>query len=635
MQTEACFDSIFLNKAAQGDVSSDEFDQLAEHIQSCDRCMQRFDEAIFADARNFVPGPAEHVVERGPVPLLERFKAVNHWEGQPGLGQRFQVIRQLGRGGMGEVYECFDKKLNRVVAVKLIRADRLTGELFERLNREARIQAALNHPNIVQIYETGEVAGVPFIAMEFVAGQTLHQHLNEKPLEPRQAAALVARVARGMHYAHQAGVLHRDLKPSNILLGESEFDCNSGKQALMMPKVADFGLAKLLETPSQLSKSDMIVGTTLYLSPEQAAGRKGAIGPGADIYSIGVILYESLTGHPPFNATSAGILLAMIEGVPPVSPRKLVAGISKDLETITLKCLEKEPGRRYQSAGELADDLERYLKGQPIVARPMSRLGHVLRWSSRNRSLAAALAMVIILSVGLMVGLLYFSIQQSILRSAAEIESKRSRLLAEQLTVQRDGAVKNYLREFEMLSNLTALLINNPSKELAVLRETSLRQYQVILDNLMTDSYIVENHGAEVTIFLYQAARLGEATGDEPLMVRRIEQMMKLAAEPRNQKQPEITFDLLAIQMLARHYEGKSNTLAGVEVWGSAWRWISHLDADLIKKTPGLSVEAVNIAGKYQEGLKNLGLSDKVKEVGRELQELQSRLVSKSMINTH
>ncbi len=155
----------------------------------------------------------------------------------------------------------------------------------------------------------------------------------------------------------------------------------------MMQNVADFGLAKLLETPSQLSKSDMIVGTTLYLSPEQAAGRKGAIGPGADIYSIGVILYESLTGHPPFNATSAGILLAMIEGVPPVSPRKLVAGISKDLETITLKCLEKEPGRRYQSAGELADDLERYLKGQPIVARPMSRLGHVLRWSSWNRSL--------------------------------------------------------------------------------------------------------------------------------------------------------------------------------------------------------------------------------------------------------
>jgi len=131
--------------------------------------------------------------------------------------------------------------------------------------------------------------------------------------------------------------------------------------------------------------------------------------------------------------------------------------------------------------------------------------------------------------------------------------------LAEQLTVQRDGAVKNYLREFEMLSNLTALLINNPSKELAVLRETSLRQYQVILDNLMTDSYIIEKHGAEVTIFLYQAARLGEATGDEPLMVRRVEQMMKLAADPRNQKQPEITFDLLAIQMLAKHYE--------VEMW--------------------------------------------------------------------
>ena len=540
MQSEACFDSFFLKKAAEGDVSSDEFDRLADHMQGCESCMKRFDQAIFADARNFVPSRAEHLAERGPVPFLERLKAVNQWQDQLELGQRFQVIGQVGRGGMGEVYECFDKKLNRVVALKKIRADRLTGELFDRLNREARIQAGLNHPNIVQIYETGELAGVPFITMEFVAGQSLRELLKEKPLEPRQAAALLARVARGMHYAHQAGVLHRDLKPSNILLGENQFETDSGKPAMRMPKIADFGLAKLLDEPSDLSKSDMIVGTGMYLSPEQAAGRKGEIGPGSDIYSLGVILYESLTGHPPFNATSVGILLAMIEGVPPVSPRKLVAGISKDMETITLKCLEKKPGRRYASADELADDLERYLKGQPIVARPMSRLGQLLRWGSRNRALAAALVAVVLLSVGLMVGLVYFSIEQSKLRAAAEGESQLSREFAGQVVVERDRAVKNYLREFELLSNVTAFLVNNKSEEMKVLRASSLRQFQDIVDNFMKDSYMLEKHGAEATMFLYQAARLGEFTGDEPLLERRVGQLMELAAQPRNQKQPEV-----------------------------------------------------------------------------------------------
>ena len=167
MQSEACFDSFFLKKAAEGEVSSADFDRFTEHLQFCEACMNRFDQAIFADARNFVPSRAEHVAERGPLPFLERLKAANHWQDQTELGQRFQVIHKVGQGGMGEVYECFDKKLNRVVALKKIRADLLTGELFDRLNREARIQAGLNHPNIVQIYETGELAGVPFITMEF------------------------------------------------------------------------------------------------------------------------------------------------------------------------------------------------------------------------------------------------------------------------------------------------------------------------------------------------------------------------------------------------------------------------------------------------------------------------------------
>ena len=264
------------------------------------------------------------------------------------------------------------------------------------------------------------------------------------------------------------------------------------------------------------------------------------------------------------------------------------------------------------------------------MARPMSRLGQLLRWGSRNRALAAALVAVVLLSVGLMVGLVYFSIQQALLRAAAEGESQRSREFAGQVVVERDRAVKNYLREFELLSNLTAFLVNNKSEEIQVLRASSLRQFQDIVDNFMKDSYMLEKHGAEATMFLYQAARLGECTGDEPLLERRVGQLMELAAQPRNQKQPEVTFYLMAYKLLAGHYESKSNNLAAVDVWGKAWCWVLSLDINLLTNPPGLTAEAVMIAGKYQDGLKNLGFNTKAEDVRRELEELQARVPLKA-----
>lgn len=626
MQSESCFDSFFLKKAAEGEVSSAEFNQLTDHIQFCESCMQRFDQAIFADARNFVTSQVGHVVESGPVPFLERLKGINQWRDMPELGQRFQVIRLIGQGGMGEVFECFDKKLNRDVALKKIKADQLTGELLDRLNRESRIQAGLNHPNIVQIYETGKLAGVPYITMEFVAGPSLCELLKKKPLAPRHAAELVTRVARGMHFAHLAGVLHRDLKPSNILLGENQWDSNSCKQASFMPKIADFGLAKMLEEPSDLSKSDHIIGTAMYLSPEQAGGRKAEVGPWSDIYSIGVILYECLTGHPPFNSTSTGLLLRMIEDVQPVSPRKLIPNMSKDLETITLKCLEKEPGRRYATAGELADDLDRYLSGQPILARPISWIGQILSWSRRKRALTAALTTVLLLSVVLLVGLVYFSYEQARLRERAEKENQRSKEFAIQAEEERDRAEENYLSKLRLLSNVTSYLVTQKPKDLEDLRQSTLREFQATVDNFMNDRRMVEKYGAEATILLYEAARQAQATDDETLLVQRVKQLKELADEPRNQKQPEMTIYVMAYQLLAKHYEGKSNPAAAAETWGKAWRWVSGLNTEMIRKTPGLSDNAVMIATKLQENLIKEGTISKAKEVGRELESLRARL---------
>jgi serine/threonine protein kinase/WD40 repeat protein len=300
----------------------------------------------------------------------------------------YEILEEIGRGGMGVVYRARQVGLNRIVALKMILAgDDTEPEDESRFRTEAEAAAALQHANIVQIYEIGIRNSRPYFSMEYLEGGNLHQKLAEAPVPAHQAAEVVAVLARAVHYAHEHGVIHRDLKPGNILLtGDG------------IPKITDFGLAKRIrEADGARTRTGAILGTPSYMAPEQAEGRLGDIGPTTDIYALGTILYESLTGRPPFRTDSTLETLLQVRTEEPVSPRRLQSRLPKDIETICLKCLQKEPRKRYQNALALAEDLQRFLEGEPIQARPVSRPERLWRWCRRKPTLAASLAFAFLL----------------------------------------------------------------------------------------------------------------------------------------------------------------------------------------------------------------------------------------------
>jgi tetratricopeptide (TPR) repeat protein len=293
----------------------------------------------------------------------------------------YELLGELGRGGMGVVYKARQVQLNRVVALKVLRAGEYAdAEDLARFRQEAEAVARFQHPNLVQIHEVGEVAGRPYMALEYVAGGSLERYLAGTPQSPRAAAELLATLARAIQYAHERGVIHRDLKPANILLS-----------AESIPKITDFGLAKRLDVELGQTRSGAIMGTPCYMAPEQAQGRGKAVGAAADVYALGVVLYEMLTGRPPFKGETPLDTLRQVLIDDPVAPRRLLGRCPRDLETICLKCLQKNPARRYASAAALADDLERFLSGTPITARPIRAWERGLKWARRRPGAAAAL----------------------------------------------------------------------------------------------------------------------------------------------------------------------------------------------------------------------------------------------------
>lgn len=303
----------------------------------------------------------------------------------------YQITGLIGRGGMGKVYRATDLRLGREVAVKTI-VDATDEELVSRFETEARAIAGLDHPNIARMYDfTRTEDGLPACIMELVPGGSLAELIQKQPVSFREAAMIVETIARAVEFSHQAGIVHRDLKPGNILLSPDN------PAAL---KVVDFGLAKSIKSDSRITKTGQILGTPAYMSPEQASGVVSRIGPAADIYSLGAMLYELIAGKPPFLANDPMQTMMLLLSEDPVAPRTLNPAVPRDLQTICLKCLEKKPARRFPSASALADDLSRWLNHLPIESRPASWFMRVGKWTRRNPWKAAAAGLVIALAIG-------------------------------------------------------------------------------------------------------------------------------------------------------------------------------------------------------------------------------------------
>jgi serine/threonine protein kinase len=311
----------------------------------------------------------------------------------------YTILDELGRGGMGVVYKAQDNRLKRLVALKIILAGTHASENDRRrFQTEAEAVARLQHPNIVQVYEVGEANGTPFMAMEYCPNGTLH---SEEIQSPHQSARIIATLANALHHAHNAGIIHRDLKPANILIGSDG-----------SAKIADFGLAKRLDSEEVYTQTGMILGSLGFMAPEQATGRTKEANAQTDVYGLGAILYKLLTGKPPFQGTNDWDTVEQIVKKDPVSVQVIQPRVPRDLATICHKCLEKQPARRYPSAQALEEDLNRFLAGEPIVARPLPPLERLLRWSKQNPALSAIVVASIFL-LGLVAGSLAWSSYRS------------------------------------------------------------------------------------------------------------------------------------------------------------------------------------------------------------------------------
>jgi serine/threonine-protein kinase len=342
----------------------------------------------------------------------------------------YQVEALLGHGGMGVVYRAWHLRLGRAVALKMLLAGPCARpEELARFLREAQAVAGLRHAHVVQVYDVGDVEGRPYFTMELVEGGSLAEKIRGVPQPAAQAAALVATLAETVHAAHQGGIVHRDLKPANVLLTTDG-----------TPKVTDFGLARRLEGDGGLTLSGTPMGTPSYMAPEQARGEKQAIGPATDVYALGAILYEILTGRPPFRADTGAVTLQLVLTDEPVPPARLNPRVPRDLTTICLKCLSKEPHRRYASAAALAEDLRRFLRGEPIAARPAGRLERLARWARRRPAAAALLAVTLLVAAAVLGGAGWLVGQWVVTARAVRADLREAERLQQQSAFAKAGA---------------------------------------------------------------------------------------------------------------------------------------------------------------------------------------------------
>jgi eukaryotic-like serine/threonine-protein kinase len=448
-----------------------ERDRLARHVEGCAPCQEKLARLTGTPEaerwRRAEYPPQDSEAEEGMVRRLKRVPPTSAARGQgkadptpaavhsePPAVPGYEILGELGRGGMAVVYQARQLALPRTVALKMILHGAHAGpKALARFRAEAAVLARLQHPNIVQIYEVGEADGRPYFALEFVAGGSLAEHLRGTPQPIRPAAQMVETLARAVHAAHASGVVHRDLKPANILLqtslaaegAEKRGEDTEGLASLrssapsavqFFPKIADFGVAKCVagdgEAPGLRSSTvtGELLGTPQYMAPEQAATPRQPVGPAADVYALGAILYELLTGRPPFTGETPLDTVLQVLHNEPVSVTSLQPNVPRDLETICLKCLRKEPRKRYDSALELAEDIRRFLRDEPIRARPVPAVEKLWRWV-RSHPVAAGLLAAALLAPAVALTALSLLSARLVRSSALESAAQQAELLEE------------------------------------------------------------------------------------------------------------------------------------------------------------------------------------------------------------
>jgi tetratricopeptide (TPR) repeat protein len=535
----------------------------------------------------------------------------------------YELVSELGRGGMGVVYKAWQVGLRRFAAVKLLpRGAAARAQDRARFQVEAEAVARLHHPGIVQVYEVGEHEGLPFLAMEFVEGGSLHKKLAGTPLLPALAARLTEALAHAVQAAHDAGIVHRDLKPANILLQLD--DCRSRHEQehsaivelqFAIPKISDFGLAKLLACGPELTESGAVIGTPSYMAPEQAAGQNRKVGPAADVYALGAILYEMLVGRPPFKAATALDTLPQVVNEEPLVPSQLQKNTPRDLETICLKCLRKEPEKRYASARALADDLRRFQSGEPIQARPVGRVERLAKWVRRRPAVAAlsgALALAVIVGFVLVTWKWYEERAARALAESKELEAEQARDAKETARLAALAAAAE--AEKAKTAAEQAASRERLANEVAQKRLGQIEKANHILTSVFHDlnPRWAEKGGpplqAQLGSRLDQAAQLldGEAVGS-PLVVARLQ--LTLAQTQRSLGYPEraIALSDKARQTFLFHLgDDHTDTLESVNELGLAYWAAGRLDKALPLLQETLDKRQVRLGPDHLDTLETL-----------------------------